>query len=317
MRLFRSIITVMIIVAATVSFCLLFTVLSRSAYASGESGFMDLESSIKELQQIVKGALPGVVRVIVYDDSGAERGSGSGFFIDSKGRIITNASVLEDAYSAEVFSESRHYDDVVILNRIDALDFALIQVKAVDEKPLELDFEYKVKPGERVVAVGKLSTFKTAVTEGLIDSVSEIGETYEVINIQTSPPLLSYRTSKAGPLLNMSGRVIGVTSVNIPDTEGFDAVPRMYEYKDLKAVSLHSVKQFITKSDNAVRLYRAKSRVWSRWFTRSLKTAVKNGYVILYGMGFMKILKIIILLIIIIAVIQWSYLRLKDKIFNK
>jgi S1-C subfamily serine protease len=144
MKLPKSIITIFIIVVAIISFSLLSPLILDSTSTSNTSGFMDLEVSIKELQQIVDKTRPGVVMVIVYDDSGAESGRGSGFFIDKEGRIIMNESIMNGAYSAEIFSKSNHYDDVVILNRDRDIDLALIQVKTNDEIPLELDFDYKI-----------------------------------------------------------------------------------------------------------------------------------------------------------------------------
>ena len=57
-------------------------------------------------------ASPGIVTIIAYDITGTVSGKGSGFFIDRKGLILTNADIMKDAYSAEVISESNRYNSV-------------------------------------------------------------------------------------------------------------------------------------------------------------------------------------------------------------
>lgn len=298
------------------SFFLLSPVFSYSASASNTTGFMDLELSIKELRQVVKKTTPGVVTVVAYDNSGAESGRGSGFFIDTQGRIIMNSSVLKDAYSAEVFSKSNYYDDVIILNRDQGLDFALIQIEAGGEVHLELDFEYKIEPGERVVVVGRSPDLKKTVSEGLISSLSNIEEGVELIKIQTTTPILSYLPGKDGPLLNMAGKVIGVTGTGFPESEGFEAIP-WSGYEEINAVSLRSIESLLSGQGELEHLHSAKSKIWSKWFIRSLKTAAITGFITLFDIGFLKLMAIAFVIIVIISIIQWLYLKLKKLIFNR
>ena len=312
MKLSKRIITILSII----SFFLLSPAFPYSASASDIVGFMDLERSIKELKQIVEKTTPSVVTVVAYDDSGAESGRGSGFFIDTQGRIITNASVLKDAYSAEVFSKSNYYDDVIILNRDADLDFALIQVKAGGEAHLELDFEYKTEPGERVVVIGRSPDMEKTVSEGLISSLNNIGERAELIKIQTTTPILSYHPGKDGPLLNMAGKVIGMTGAGLPEGEGVAAMP-WPDNQEIKAVSLRSIEPLISGQGEPEQLHIAKSGIWLRWLIRSLKTAAITGFITLYDMGFPKLMAIAFVIIVLISIIQWLYLKLKKLIFNR
>jgi S1-C subfamily serine protease len=304
MKLSKSNVVVSIILAVIVC-CFMF---SYGPTASCASGFMDLELSIKELEHIVEKASPGVAMVVFYDDSGEESGRGSGCFIDRKGMIITNASIMKDAYSAEVISKSNQYDDIIILHRDDTLDIALIQVKAADETPLELDFEYEIKPGERVAVIGKSPDLKKTVSEGLISSV---GDKSEIIEFKTTKPLLSFRESKDGPLLNMSGKVIGVMSTAIHDSQNIDGITRMPDYQNFKAISIASIKQFISRPDNAEHLHPAKSKIWTRWMNKWLKNAALTVFVTLYAIGFPKLLAMAFILILIISAFQWLSIKLK------
>jgi len=114
----------------------------------------------------VRKARKSIVTVITYDRSGVKR-SGSGFIVDNEGRIITNASVMKNAYAAEVFSESAHYKKVMLLNSNKGTDLALLQINAVNEVPIGIDYEYKTRPGDRIIVLGKPSGFHITVSEGL------------------------------------------------------------------------------------------------------------------------------------------------------
>ena len=297
-------------------FTIFFVIVSFSLLSPATAGFMDLERSIKELKQIVEKTTPGIVAVVAYDDSGAESGRGSGFFIDMQGRIITNSSVLKDAYSAEVFSKSNYYDDVVILNRDEGLDFALIEVKAGGEVPLEPDFEYEIKPGERIVVIGRSRDMEKTVSEGLVSSLYNAGEGYRLVKIQTTTPLLSYRPGKNGPLLNMAGKVIGVTGAGLPESEGSEAAP-WPDYQEIRAVSLRSIEPLLSVRGEPERLHSAKSAIRLRWLMRSLKTAAVTGFITLYDMGFPKLMALAFVIIVIISIIQWLYLKLKKLMFSR
>ncbi len=165
------------------------------------------------IANIVEKISPSIVLIVTYDSTGTEIGTGSGFFMDRERRIMTNARVIKNAYSAKVLSESNYYNDVTILGLDKDLDLALIRVKAGKESPLEFDFEYKIKHGERVVAIGRPFGLRKAVLEGLISDVSSFGESLEFI--QTTTPMPFFHTSSDGPLLNMNGKVIGVTTSTI------------------------------------------------------------------------------------------------------
>jgi S1-C subfamily serine protease len=298
----RSIINFIIL---SIAFCFLFF----SSIGTTDASFMDLEQSIKELQLLMEKVSPGVVMVIVYDNTGEEIARGSGFFIDREGRIITNALIMENAYSAEVLSESHYYDDVVVLNRDKNLDLALIQVKAIDETPLELDFEYRIEPGERVVVIGRSSGLAKTVSEGLVKSVSN-RDTLELIQIQTTEPITSLRPSRDGPVLNRAGKVIGMTSTIISDeTDFLNGLPMIPDYQNFNAVSVRSIKPFILEAETPEHLHPPKSRILLPW----LKRKAINGFIILYQFGLSKLMAYVFAIVVFISLIQWFYIKLRNK----
>lgn len=299
------------IVIMAVALCSLFS--PRKAYcadASGPSIFMDIQASEEELLTEVGRAGPGVVMIVVYDDTGKEKARGTGFFIDTEGRILTNADIMKDAYSAEVFSVTNHYGDVTILNRDENIDLALLRVKAADETALELDFEHKIIPGERVLVIGKSHYMENTVSEGLISDVISINLALELIKIQTTAPISSLKSSREGPLFTREGKVIGVTTSTIKEQE---SLPWM-SGEVFNAVSIRSVKPFFSGPNEIEHLQYSGSRVRSRWFIRRVKEYAVSSFIYLYRLGFPKIIVIVFVFIIFISLLQWIYIKLMKRI---
>jgi S1-C subfamily serine protease len=268
---------------------------------------MDFERSVKELRSLVSKNSPGIVSVSVYDDAGALIGEGSGFFLNNEGGIITNASIWKDAYSAEVLSELNSYNEIVILNRNEDIDIALIKVKAINETPLESDFNYKTNLGERVVVIGKSTDLANTVSEGLVSTLSEEGEHLKLFEIRTTASIVPFQASTDGPVLNAVGKVVGFTSKTISDKKISDEIWRGFNNDQMFAVSLQSIKPLLSESVHIEHLHRAKSKVWFRWFVRSLKSMVLTGFLYFYNIGFSKLIAFLIVIIIIINIVELLY----------
>ena len=275
---------------------------------------MDLESSVKVLEQTVNSVSPAVVMVVSYDKSGAEIARGSGFFISREGKVIANASVVKDAYSAEVISEQTLYPDVAILSRADHLDMALLQVEADAVRFLNLDFAQKIKPGEKVLIIGKAPERKRTLSEGSISSVLEIdGGNGSILEVQIAPSLLPMTQAKDGPLLNVEGNFIGLTSARISELQNKDEIPLMPDSFKMTALSASAMKPLLAGPGDAVYLKRARSRVWTAWLGRQVKTFAISGFIILYSIGFPKLLALAFMVIVAISLIQWLFIKIKRR----
>lgn len=162
------------------------------------------------VEDIIKDASPSVVKIIVYDITGTKRREGSGFFI-SRGEIVTNAHVVDRAYSAEVHSSLNVYEQITITKRDDEVDLALLTVKGIGEPSIVLADTGDLRPGQRVLAIGNPLGLERTVSDGLISAVRGIPGKLQLIQI--SAPISP--GSSGGPLLNLQGAVIGVTSASM------------------------------------------------------------------------------------------------------
>lgn len=158
-----------------------------------------------------------VLRRSFFFDAVPEEGAGTGFVIDEEGHILTNYHVVEGAERIEV-----HFgDDVVyqaeVVGRDARNDIAVIQVDAPEELlvPVELGTSSNLRVGQRAIAIGNpFGQFGRTLTTGVISALGrslegQDGRTISNI-IQTDAAI--NRGNSGGPLLDSSGRVIGVNT---------------------------------------------------------------------------------------------------------
>lgn len=146
-----------------------------------------------------------------------EEGAGSGFVIDEAGHILTNYHVIEDAERIEV----NFGDDTPYLAEVVGVDprndVAVIRADAPAELlvPVELGTSSNLAVGQRAIAIGNpFGQFGRTLTTGVISALDRTleGQSGRMITgvIQTDAAI--NRGNSGGPLLDSSGRVIGINS---------------------------------------------------------------------------------------------------------
>jgi len=278
---------------------------------------MDLESSVKELRDRIDKAFPSIVTIIVYDISGEESARGTGFFYDIEGRIITNASILKNAYSAEVISNKNRYSIISVLTYDETIDTAIIKVNALNENPLEIDFESNLTIDEKVLALGRDDNFRQTLSEGLIKSIVPLDEHRQLIKGITVRPVLSSPPSDDGPLLNSEGKVIGLTSYKISDSAVMGNKTIIFDGQSINAISISSITGLIKSTDTPTLLHPKGSRVWWQWFKYRTKTVVVSAFIFLYTMGFTKMISYLFMIVVVISIVQLIFKRLKKKFLKQ
>ena len=140
---------------------------------------------------------------------------GTGFFIDSDGYILTNNHIVENAVKLSVFTiEGKDYP-AEIIGTDSKTDLALIKVKAKNLPYVELGDSAKLRVGEWVLAIGNPFGMEHTVTAGIVSAKGrQLGVGMNVPEyqdfIQTDAAI--NRGNSGGPLVNMSGKVVGITS---------------------------------------------------------------------------------------------------------
>ena len=162
---------------------------------------------------------PSVVSIEV--SKGNNGGSGSGFFLDSTGHILTNNHVISlaatDGASIQVRLANGKTYGAKLVGRDVSYDLAVIKIKVTDAPALQLGDSDAVQVGDGVIAIGSPLGLTGTVTSGIVSAknrpVTSGGGTREssFINaIQTDAAINP--GNSGGPLVDLSGAVIGINS---------------------------------------------------------------------------------------------------------
>jgi serine protease Do len=178
---------------------------------------------LPNFRPVVANVMPSVVSVtteIVASDFFGRQYmdyfAGSGILIDDKGYIATNNHVVEDAQSIYVeLADGRTFPANIVGN--DTLsDLAVIKIDAANLTYAYWGDSSLLSVGEWVLAIGNALGEGITATEGIVSrlnvSVNIEGNTLYGL-IQTTAPVNP--GNSGGPLVNMAGEVIGITSVKI------------------------------------------------------------------------------------------------------
>ena len=171
---------------------------------------------------------PSVVSIEVQN--GRRGGTGSGFFLDSNGHILTNNHVISLAATngatiKVMLANGKDYD-AKLVGRDIPYDLAVIKIAVTDAPALQLGDSDAVQVGDGVIAIGSPLGLTGTVTSGIISAknrpVTSGGGTSEssFINaIQTDAAINP--GNSGGPLVDLSGAVVGINSAIATTGSGF------------------------------------------------------------------------------------------------
>src|SRR5713101_9555994 len=155
------------------------------------------------------------------------QGAGSGFIIDSKGLVLTNNHVVQDAVAIRVkLDDGREFEGKAV-GRDPLTDVALVQLSGnVKNLPVvRLGDSDAMRVGDWVVAIGNPFGLASSVSAGIISAKSrEIGATRYDDFLQTDAAINP--GNSGGPLFNLRGEVIGINTAIVGGGTGIGfAVP--------------------------------------------------------------------------------------------
>jgi S1-C subfamily serine protease len=170
--------------------------------------------------RVYREASPGVVTIrSIFDQSAAE---GSGFVLDTKGRIVTNAHVVTDGEGSDrkeakaVFVEFPDRNEVAakIVGFDPFADVALLEVKpdGFALHPLQLGDDRDLVVGQPVAAIGNPFGEQSSLSVGIVSaidrSVGSLTQFQIEGAIQTDASINP--GNSGGPLLEAGARVVGI-----------------------------------------------------------------------------------------------------------
>ncbi len=154
------------------------------------------------------------------------KGIGTGMLIDVKGNILTNYHVAGGATKIEVVLADGEKYSAKLVGSDPKTDLAVVRIDANKQLPfVTFGDSDKIEVGEWVMAIGHPRGLDQTVTHGIISAKHRRGITdpssYQDF-IQTDAAINP--GNSGGPLLNLKGEVIGVNTVIVSSSGGFEGI---------------------------------------------------------------------------------------------
>jgi len=153
-----------------------------------------------------------------------ETGTGSGFIWDEHGHIVTNYHVIQGASACTVILPDNSTYQAVLVGELPDKDIAVLRIDAPPEKlvPIIVGASRDLRVGQKVFAIGNPYGLDFTLTTGV---VSALNREIESVNERTIKGVIQTDAAinpgnSGGPLLDSSGRLIGMTTAVHPQSGG-------------------------------------------------------------------------------------------------
>jgi S1-C subfamily serine protease len=169
-----------------------------------------------------------VRRNFFFDVTRIPQGSGSGFFWDDQGHVVTNYHVVEGANRFAVTLADQTDWEAELVGVSAEKDLAVLKVtsNAGKQVPLKIGRSDDLLVGQRVLAVGNPFGLDHTLTTGVVSALGRelTSPTGRLIRdvIQTDAAINP--GNSGGPLLDSSGRLIGVNTAIYSPSGGSDGI---------------------------------------------------------------------------------------------
>jgi serine protease Do len=200
------------------------------------------------VMKVTQAIFPAVVRLDIAQESFSQgrrqlqRGIGSGVIIDDQGRILTNYHVAGRAAEIYITLYNKERIRATLIGDDHWTDLALVQLDMAEVKRKNITFSAaplgdsdKLVVGQPVMAIGTPFGLTRTTTLGIVsnnertfypekETIGEF-ETGEFNNwIQMDTPIAP--GNSGGPLVDLSGKVVGINTRGIPSAGGLNfAIP--------------------------------------------------------------------------------------------
>lgn len=164
---------------------------------------------------IYSAAAEFIGQIITYDRNGKAYAEGVCFVLTSNGMIVTNYTTIVGAYSAEIILNQVPYPVESVLAYDAARDLAVLQVDVEGLIPAQICTK-PLTDGQTVYAVGPAKGLSNTYTQGVILVASK--EVDGVVYVHHDAAVTA--ANAGGPLMNVYGEVVGISSLNASVTNG-------------------------------------------------------------------------------------------------
>lgn len=200
--------------------------------------------------QIFEEVSGSVVVIVAQMPNGVSQGSG--FIMDSSGVIATNFHVVAGAEEIEVrLKNGKRYQAAGIINYDIQRDICIIKIDAGNLPAARLGDSDNLGQAQRLITIGAPFGLDYSISDGLLSGIREmVGRKVLQFTAPISPG------NSGGPLFNMQGEVIGVTTFVITGAQNLNFAVPVNDVKRLYSTPKYiSMKEFVGRVSKAYSFY--------------------------------------------------------------
>lgn len=176
----------------------------------------------QDIKTIYNKSKSSIVLIVTYDSNQTPLALGSGFYFE-KNLIATNYHVIKGSNKIVIKNLGTQVksDNLKVKSYSEELDIAILEVGAVNSTFLQLN-TLTPEIGENILAIGNPKGLEGTISTGIVSGIRELSEIYHLIQI-TSPISPG---SSGGPVLDTNGKVIGISTFTLLNSQNLNfAVP--------------------------------------------------------------------------------------------
>lgn len=175
--------------------------------------FVELYADNGDLSKLARIVKPSVFLLTIYDHNDKAIFTATGFILTKDGKIATNHHVIERAFRVEAkASNGAKYGVLGVISEDKKSDLVILKLDGIDFKPIALGTSRSIEVGQRLIVIGSPRGLEGTLSEGIVSALRDESEkTSRIIQMTAaiSPG------SSGSPVLNRSGKVIGIASAQI------------------------------------------------------------------------------------------------------
>jgi S1-C subfamily serine protease len=173
-----------------------------------------------DVKKLAATTRPAVALVTVLDKAGKPLKLGTGFFVSSDGKLVTNAHVIEGAENATAKLENgATYSIRGVLKAALDKDLVLLQAEAKDVPSLTVSREASLpEVGSRITVIGSPLGLEGTVSEGIISGHrnAKKDDQWLQMTAAVSPG------SSGSPVVDENGKVVGIATFLINNAQALN-----------------------------------------------------------------------------------------------
>jgi putative serine protease PepD len=211
------------------------TTVVREAAQPNSTSSSQVADSTESVADIAKNSLPSVVDITVTTSGGdpqtgnqPARAEGSGWVYDDQNHVVTNQHVVDKSTNIKVNLQDGSSYDATVVGTDPSTDLAVLKVNAPAGKlqPLQLGDSDALVVGDGVVAIGSPFGLEGSVTSGIVSALHREMQAPNgfTINDSIQTDAAINHGNSGGPLIDLSGNVVGVDAQIESDGGGSDGV---------------------------------------------------------------------------------------------